>query len=121
MQKYKDRVDFLTVYILEAHANDEWPIGSSVCNLSQTTTFQQRVNACQQLINQYNYQIPIVLDGTPDIYPHEKNQNAFEKHYAGWPIRFYILQCDRVMYIAQPIDASFYLNVITEHLDRLLS
>ena len=31
MDMYQDRVDMLTVYIEEAHASDEWPIGSRIC------------------------------------------------------------------------------------------
>jgi len=32
---FKEKADFLTIYIIEAHASDEWPLGKK--NLYSTT------------------------------------------------------------------------------------
>jgi len=33
---FKEKADFLTIYIIEAHASDEWPLGKKK-NLYSTT------------------------------------------------------------------------------------
>jgi hypothetical protein len=41
MRKFGAHINFLTVYILEAHADDTWPIGSDVV-YKQTHTTEER-------------------------------------------------------------------------------
>jgi len=72
---------FMAIYIAEAHAADEWPLGNFVC-VNQHTTIEQRVNAAKSFIANYNFKIPTYVD-TID--------NSFNKTYAAWPDRYYII------------------------------
>jgi type I thyroxine 5'-deiodinase len=92
MDKYCDKADFLTVYILEAHAQDEWPISSArwsatgaAIKFEQHKTIEDRKQVAQQFAQDYAWRWPVVLD-TMD--------NLFEKSYASWPIRFFVLERD---------------------------
>lgn len=56
-----EHVDFLTVYIAEAHATDEWPIGSRF-KYTQPRTIAQRVAIAREFMQQTNYMLPTVVD-----------------------------------------------------------
>ena len=84
-RKYGDRVRFLTIYIKEAHPEDEWQMDSNekegVC-YPQPRTTAQRVAIANDFARRFHYQIPLVVD------PIENTANAA---YAGWPERFYVV------------------------------
>lgn len=44
-EQYRDRVDFLAIYIVEAHAKDEWPLGHKRSCIPQHKTLQDRIEA----------------------------------------------------------------------------
>jgi len=88
--KYCDRVDFLSIYIIEAHAKDEWPLGHQRSRFAQHKTLQDRIDAgtngyvdfiliasAKYFIARNNYQIPMVVDDM---------SNDFEITYACWPV-----------------------------------
>jgi hypothetical protein len=82
---YGDRVNFVTVYIKEAHPLDEWQMDSNekenVC-YPQPRTTAQRVAIANDFVKRFHYEIPLVVD------PIENPANAA---YAGWPERFYVV------------------------------
>jgi Iodothyronine deiodinase len=82
---YGDRASFLTVYIKEAHPEDEWQMDSNetenVC-YPQPQTLGQRVAIANDFVKRFHYDVPIAVDGMT---------NAADKAYAGWPERFYIV------------------------------
>ena len=95
--KYGDRADFLTVYIKEAHPEDEWQMDSNVeqgvC-YKQPKTTAQRVAIAKDFHTRFKYPIPMLVD------PIENPANAT---YAGWPERFYILdEGRRIVYKGEP-------------------
>ena len=49
-EDYAGHCNFLAVYIREAHASDEWPLGSHVC-LTQHQTLADRLQDRQNLAN----------------------------------------------------------------------
>ena len=82
---YKDRAEFLTIYIREAHPQDEWQMKSNVDQgvcYPQPKTFPQRVAIANDFVTRFHYTIPIAID-TMD--------NAADHVYAGWPERIYII------------------------------
>lgn len=82
---YKDRADFLTIYIREAHPQDEWQMKSNVDQgvcYPQPKTFPQRVAIANDFVTRFHYTIPIAID-TMD--------NAADHAYAAWPERIYII------------------------------
>lgn len=102
----KGQVKVVFVYILEAHAVDEWPINSGRYNrgrgpvcVKQPTTNQERL----QLANRFRIdfdckEIPMLVDSI---------DNEFEKKYAPWPLRFYGIKDNTLSYVANPKDCSF--------------
>jgi iodothyronine deiodinase-like protein len=86
-RKYGDRARFLTLYIKEAHPEDEWQMESNakdrdnVC-YKQPRTTAERVAIANDFVKRFHYEIPMVVD------PIENGANGL---YAGWPERFYIV------------------------------
>lgn len=119
-QEFKN-VDFLTVYITEAHAQDEWPITSSRYSydkrpvlVQQPQTTEERCKVALDFVNNYSYKIPLVVDLI---------HNTFEATYAPWPIRLYILRRDtcgvvRVCFIAMPQRCSYDITQVKQWLEQ---
>jgi Iodothyronine deiodinase len=84
-QRYTGRARFLTIYIKEAHPEDEWQMDSnekeSVC-YPQPRTLAQRVAIANDFARRFHYDLPLAVD------PMDNRANAL---YAGWPERFYIV------------------------------
>lgn len=89
--KYAGRVDFAFVYITEAHAKDEWPIGSVYSSNNQPVTLEERLALAGKLLGKYK--IPTFVD-TMD--------NGFEAQYASWPLRFFMLKAGKVQWVSEP-------------------
>lgn len=86
----------ICVYILEAHAQDEWPIGLDFSCVMQHKTTEERIAAAQMLKTKFGLDIPVYVDTL---------SNAFNSHYAAWPERFYVIDTDGdIAYIAHPHD-----------------
>ena len=96
-RRYRDDARFLTIYIKEAHPEDEWQMDSNVeqdvC-YKQPTTTAQRLAIANDFCTRFGYPIPVLVD------PIENPANAV---YAGWPERFYILdESRRIVYKGEP-------------------
>jgi type I thyroxine 5'-deiodinase len=90
--RYGARVDFLTLYIKEAHPTDEWQMPSNetedVCYLQPRTT-DERVAIARDFVERFHYDIPLLVDLIED----EAN-----RLYAGWPERLYIVENGEILY-----------------------
>ena len=51
----------LTVYIEEAHATDEWPIGSRICYV-QPKCDADRIRIADDFIQSTGYRLPLLID-----------------------------------------------------------
>jgi hypothetical protein len=84
-RRYGDRAGFVTVYIKEAHPEDEWQMDSNerdgVC-YPQPKSTADRIRIANDFVKRSKYEIPLAVD------PIENPANAV---YAGWPERFYIV------------------------------
>lgn len=75
---------WLVVYIEEAHASDEWPVGSLTSITHQPKTIQERCELAtlvQRNLLGLN-EVEVVVDSM---------QNSFQNAMASWPIRLYVL------------------------------
>jgi hypothetical protein len=90
----RQTVRFLLVYIAEAHAKDEWPIGDQI-SFEQHKTIEARVTAARlfasEMKKKYGFNLPLVADPV---------DNSFDKAYSAWPVRFYVIQDSKISYIA---------------------
>lgn len=114
-EKYCDRVDFLCMYIEEAHAQDEWPISSCRWNpggqpvlYNQPKTIEERITVAKDFIKAFDWGFTTIID-TMD--------NPFQTAYASWPIRLYILKDGKLQYKAQPDGAIYDMQDLTAVLD----
>jgi hypothetical protein len=84
-KKYRDHVQFLCVYIKEAHPTDE---SQSPLNIEedvlyeQPTTEDERAAIASACILRFNYSFPMVLDNMA---------NEIENKYRAFPERLYLL------------------------------
>jgi len=85
-------MDFLCVYIAEAHAQDKWPLGRHV-ELTTHKNFNERVKASDILVDKYNFKVKIMYDTMED---------EFDKEYAVWPERYYIVKDGKMVQIFSP-------------------
>ncbi|KAF0973428.1 hypothetical protein FDP41_008132 [Naegleria fowleri] len=94
VKTFKSRVFFLTVYIKEAHACDEWKLGDNIC-IQQHKSIEERLDATKLMMKGLNYHIPTVVDGI---------ENSFEKMFAVWPERYILLENNdaKLLHVSNP-------------------
>jgi len=86
------------IYIAEAHALDEWPMGdgfgvSKYKAFNQPKSVQERINIAKVFKEELKCLLPILVDGPDD---------HFERAFASWPLRFYVIKDGKIIYKAQP-------------------
>jgi len=92
-ERFGDRADFLTVYIREAHPDDEWQmqpnLDQGVCYL-QPKTLEQRVAIANDFTRRFKFPLPLAVDAMDD---------TANRAYAAWPERLYVIETDgRIAY-----------------------
>ena len=111
-------IDFAMVYIEEAHAVDEWPIrsgryhGNVPVNIEQPRTLAQRIAVAKAFLAHYNVAMQTLVD-SPEA------GNPFEKAFAPWPIRFYVIRGGAMTFIAEPTYCEYSLSELTRFLEGL--
>ena len=82
--KYNDKgVNFLSIYISEAHANDEWPIRTKKeLVINQHKTINDRINAALSMIKFTKWKLPLYCDCI---------DNGFRNEFKAWPLRIFML------------------------------
>lgn len=80
------------VYIKEAHAVDEWPLGHDV-EVAQPKTLEERLALARQFRDEHNVQFPIVVDGV---------ENHFTHTFSAWPERYYLVEGQRLAEACEP-------------------
>jgi hypothetical protein len=92
-QHFKDRVEFLSVYIREAHPTDGWRMmGNDQVGISipQPREFEERVGVAQKCCAALEMTMPMVVDEIDDRVGHA---------YSAMPDRLYVIDRDgRVAY-----------------------
>jgi len=109
-EAFHGRAAFALVYIAEAHASDEWPVGLSISHARAPRTLPERMELARQLVVRTQRQcpswnVPVLVDGMEDL---------FQQSFAAWPMRFFVLDGGRVVHKAQPDP-----ETCTYHLDDL--
>jgi ABC-type uncharacterized transport system ATPase subunit len=104
-KEFSEKINFLCIYIAEAHATDEWPISSArssitgkAINFRQAVSDEERIAAAKQFIKDYSFEIPTVIDLI---------SNPFEEVFASWPLRFYVIHKGKLVYKAQPKNSTY--------------
>lgn len=90
-KQYADRVQFLCVYIKEAHPTDEIPSRNNEKEgilFVQPTTADQRAEIASVCMLRYNFSFPMVLDHMT---------NEVETKYRAMPERLYVIDAKGVV------------------------
>ena len=85
-QQYRDRAEFLFVYIREAHPRDEWQLDINESDrvvVAQPTTFDERQEVAQVCVKDLVLTMPCVVDDM---------DNTCDTAYAGWPERLFVIE-----------------------------
>lgn len=108
-------MEFLTVYISEAHPEDEWQMESNVKEqivFKQPRTFDERRTAAALLVDRLKYRAPLAIDSL---------SGEAERAYGAWPERIYIIGTDgRIAYKGDMGPFGFHPDEAEKELARLL-
>lgn len=100
--KFSTHVDFVGIYIVEAHAIDEWPVGDPL-SITQPKSSAERCGIAREFCRDYRLQFPLLVDPI---------DNPFSTTYSAWPVRFYIVQRGTILYVAQPDHSNTYDSIL---------
>lgn len=102
----------MTVYISEAHSQDEWPMGDNVVVAHQPTQMDERCQLASEFQHNTQFMLPIVVDTM---------HNQFDSLFGAWPVRFFIVQHNVLVFKAQPnSDHTYELKEVKDKLAELL-
>lgn len=91
--RYRDRVEFLVVYIREAHPEDGWVLTMNreeQVAVHDPTSAAERREVASTCLTRHAVRMPMVVDGVDD---------AAARAYGAWPDRLYLIGADgRVAY-----------------------
>ena len=78
-------MDFVTVYIKEAHAQDQWRMrvndDQGIC-YAQPKTLRERLAVANDFVRRFHFPIPMLVDDM---------SNRANQLYAAWPERLYVV------------------------------
>lgn len=97
---YEACASFLFVYIAEAHAMDEWPIGDQCGNtpgraVIQPKSLPARLKEAKHFADRFALCWPMAVD-IPEL------GDPFLSAYAPWPTRFYVVRAGLMEFVAFP-------------------
>ena len=100
------------IYIEEAHAIDEWPIGNSAGVINwKHNTLQDRKICAEKMITEHGFEIPVYLDSM---------DNQFQKNYGCWPFRCIIIDQDNIIqYKSIPKQAEYDFMEIYHYIENI--
>ena len=101
----------MLVYTAEAHATDEWPVGSHLFQRQPRST-HERVAVARRRLAQLGVAWPGTLVDT--------GCEAFHAAFACWPLRWYFLDGHTVTHVAQPSAGAYDVTQIGHWVDAQL-
>lgn len=106
---YHPHVTFVFVYIMEAHATNEWPYPGINDKFPQHTTLLERAVAAKHMLSSFHFhpEIHFVMDDM---------SNSYNTVYASWPFRYYIHESGRVVLKEMPVGDTVSLHALEEWL-----
>jgi len=102
--KYKDCVNFLTIYIKEAHTRDEWPLGNDFC-WKNPKNMEERMAMAHKFREGMEYQLPLAVDAYDD---------PFNDYFSSWPERYFIIHQGKLAYKAMPVSDTYLWEELEE-------
>jgi type I thyroxine 5'-deiodinase len=108
-------VEFVVVYITEAHPSDVWQMESNIKDkvvFASPQNEDERASVAGACVRKLGIKIPAVLD---------EFGNSTEAAYTGWPDRMYLIDgSGRVAYKSQPGPFGFKTDELKAAVQRVL-
>ena len=122
----REAADWKFIYIAEAHAMDEWPIRSGRFNRGrgpiiiekQPSTSEERCQLAKKFAEDFDLKLDIAPDNVEFLVDVCERQDPFERAYAPWPLRLYLIRDGALQWIAQPKQCS-YDDAVAELVGRI--
>jgi len=92
----------IAIYICEAHASDEWPVGPSISACKQPQSLPERLEIANQFNRIRSVKVPMLVDTI---------HNHFQTAFAAWPFRYYVIKDGHVAFKAEPRPVSLAYDV----------
>ncbi len=112
---WRDRAEFVLVYIREAHPTDGWQVPANErdgVKFPQPTTLEERRGVASKCVAGLKISIPCVLDGM---------DNKVGDAYAAWPERLFVVDAEgRIAYAGRPGPQGFDPDELQRWLERNL-
>jgi hypothetical protein len=107
VERYHHAAVFAFVYILEAHAVDEWPVRSTNADVKQHKSLTDRAAAASRLQAEYplHPRLHLLLDN---------EQNDFNNTYASWPFRYWIVKDGKIALKLMPDGDTVHMSHVQE-------
>lgn len=100
-------IQFLCVYIREAHAADVWPVDGPQLREPQTT--DERIRTAGEFRRACGLEWPVAVDAVED---------HFLRAFAPWPFRLYVLRGDVLELKTMPQEGTHKTDEVEEALRR---
>ncbi len=114
-ETYKDRVEFLLIYIREAHATDGWQSQANIRDgvlLESAKTIEQKEEHATACVRKLDIRFKTLVDNW---------DNQAELAYSGWPDRLYLIGTNgRVLYKSAPGPQGFKPAELEKAIQNLL-
>jgi len=129
------KVQWLAVYIAEAHADDEWPVASARYNagqevhVNQTRSIKERAVQAQAFFDNFSYTEDnrifskwrlLVAPPEEDLEASKLSSYVFEDIYKPWPFRAYGFLNKDIDLLPEPHACELRIQEITNWLENNL-
>src|SRR5512141_1625631 len=102
-EKYRGKVAFYAVYILEAHPSDVWQMQSNIKDkvvFATPRNMDERNAIADSCVRKLGIKFPALIDGL---------ENHAEAAYTGWPDRLYLIDREgKVQFKSKPGPFGFH-------------
>jgi type I thyroxine 5'-deiodinase len=113
---YRNRVEFLLVYIREAHPTDGWQVQANLRDqvlLESAKSFEHKEENASACVRKLDIRFPTLIDNL---------DNKVELAYSAWPDRLYLIGKDgKIVYKSAPGPAGFRPSELESAIEKLLS
>lgn len=114
-KRYEEEVQFLIIYIKEAHPSDDWAskVNSKLTYIKDPTNDFERTQVANTCMAQLGISIPCLVDNM---------ENEATLAYRAWPDRLFVVAKDGTLaYVGKPGPFGFLPSEMEESLKTVLS
>lgn len=105
---YGERVEWISIYLKEAHAQDVWPLGQHAC-VNDHKALEDRIVAAKNYVARFQWKLPMYVDCMED---------QFLFTYLAHPERFYAFFDHKLQFKAQPVEATYPVTQVRRWLEQ---